>query len=305
MLRPLIVTALATQTLMPAAAHAPRRAAHTALSRVLFHAPARLTLETYVADSLSFDVASTLIIGPTEVVLFDAQNHMSDGRRVAERIAATGKKLKAIFISHPDEDHFFGAQAVLERFPGTPVYMAPGGLKEFARTGAEMLSSRKPRYGNEAPDSLIHVQPVPAAGLTIDGEHLQVIADLQGDVLAPCNSALWIPSLRAVLAGDIVFNGVHPYLAASTEASRNAWHKSLDSLAALKPAIVVAGHKRAADAPDTPASLAFMRGYLTDFEAARKSSATPMAMVAAIRAKYADLTMPILLQVSAQMTFGK
>src|SRR4051794_16820384 len=120
---------------------------------------------------------------------------LSDGSRVADSIAATGRKLTGIFISHPDEDHFFGTLAVLQRFPGTPVYMTPGSLHEFARAAEGMRRNFKAgRAGSEVPDSLFRPQPTPAGGLSVDGERLEVIADLQGDVLAPCNSAIWIPS---------------------------------------------------------------------------------------------------------------
>jgi glyoxylase-like metal-dependent hydrolase (beta-lactamase superfamily II) len=262
-----------------------------------------LHLEEIVADSQSFHVVSTLIIGPTEVVLFDTQNRLSDGRRVAERIAATGKRLKAIFISHPDEDHFFGALAIVDRFPGTPIYMTPAAIAEFGRTAEGMRVQGKQGLGAEAPDSLFHPQTYPADGLEVDGVPLHLLADLQGDVLHPTNSAIWIPSLRAVLAGDIVFNGVYPYLAASTPASRTAWQASLDSLAALHPDIVVAGHKASVDLPDTPASIEFMRQYLRDFDAARASATSIPEMVSAIRAKYPDLTVGMLLGYSAMQTF--
>jgi glyoxylase-like metal-dependent hydrolase (beta-lactamase superfamily II) len=262
-----------------------------------------LQLEEIVADSQNFHVVSTLIVGPSEVVLFDTQNRLSDGRRVADRIAATGKRLKAIFISHPDEDHFFGALAIVDRFPGTPIYMTPAAIAEFGRTAEGMRVRGKRGLGAEAPDSLFHPQEYPAGGLAVDGVPLQLLADLQGDVLDPTNSAIWIPSLRAVLAGDIVFNGVHPYLAASTPASRAAWQASLDSLAALHPDIVVAGHKASADLPDTPASLEFMHQYLRDFDAARASATDVREMVSTIRTKYPDLTVGMLLGYSAMKTF--
>jgi len=266
-------------------------------------APPRLRLEEVVADSQSYHVLSTLIVGPTEVVLFDAQNRLSDGRRVADRIAGTGRHLKAIFISHPDEDHFFGALAVVERFPETPIYMTAAAIEEFHRTAEGMRVQGKQRLGAEAPDSLFHPEEYPPVGLTVDGERLELIPDLQGDVLKPTNSAIWIPSLRAVLAGDIVFNGVYPYLAASNPASRTAWQASLDRLAALHPALVVAGHKASLDLPDTPESLDFMRRYLRDFDAARAGAANVQAMVAAVRAKYPELTVGVLLGYSAMMTF--
>ncbi|MGH7620213.1 MAG: MBL fold metallo-hydrolase, partial [Gemmatimonadaceae bacterium] len=85
-------------------------------------AASKLRLEEVGSDSTSFDVVATMIVGPTEVLLFDSQYHLADAKRLADRIAATHKHLKAIFISHPDHDHFAGAAVIVERFPGTPVY---------------------------------------------------------------------------------------------------------------------------------------------------------------------------------------
>ncbi|HXI21833.1 MAG TPA: hypothetical protein VNH46_12135, partial [Gemmatimonadales bacterium] len=42
-------------------------------------APPTLHLEEIIADSESYHVLSTLIIGPTEVICFDTQNRLSDG----------------------------------------------------------------------------------------------------------------------------------------------------------------------------------------------------------------------------------
>jgi hypothetical protein len=92
---------------------------------------------------------------------------------------------------------------------------------------------------------------------------------------------------------------------ASSEASRAAWHQSLDRLASFQPDILVAGHKRSADAADTPASLKFMRDYLDEFELARRSAPNVQAMIDSVRAKYPDLHVPMLLAYSARMTFGK
>ncbi len=59
-----------------------------------------LRLVQYVSDPSPYDVGSTLILGPTESLLIDAQYHWSDAKREAEQIASTGTHLKAIFITH-------------------------------------------------------------------------------------------------------------------------------------------------------------------------------------------------------------
>jgi len=252
------------------------------------HRPA-LRLEEVGADSTAFDVTATLIIGPTEVLLWDAQYHVSDAKRLADRVAATGKHLKAIVISHPDHDHYMGAAVLVERFPGTPVYFTPTALDEYRKTSAQALAGEKRRPTKEAPDSVVTGQPLPSNQLTVDGETVEVIPDLAGDVLRPTNSVLWIPSLGTVLAADLAFNGVHPWLGASDEASRAAWRQALHQVGKLHPKVVVAGHKRDIGAPDSPDVLVFMDHYLADFDSLRKIATSHEAFLSAVKQKYPDL----------------
>ena len=284
--------------------------------RIPHQHPFRLRLEQVVADSasLSFNVNSVLIIGPTEVLLYDAQYRPVEAARVAARIAETGKRLKAIFISHPDHDHYTGAATIVERFPGTSVFMTPVALEAYnheAKKGFEAERSRmasmpdsvKRRAPVMLPDSLVTVKPLEVMHFTVDGERIEVLPDLQGDVLKPLNSALWIPSLRAVIAGDVVFNGVHPWLAASTAETRAAWLRSLQRLADLKPLIVIAGHKPNADVSDSPDVIQAMAGYLRDFDATKRDSHSAEELVGAMMRKYPRWKVPGLLRSSARKAF--
>ncbi|HEX8943688.1 MAG TPA: MBL fold metallo-hydrolase [Gemmatimonadaceae bacterium] len=263
----------------------------------------KLRLEEVGSDSMSFDVVSTLIVGPTEALLWDGQYHLADARRMADRIAASGTHLKAIVISHPDHDHYAGTAAIVERFPGTPVYMTPAALAVYTATAERGFQMERSRNPAALPDSLVTIRPLPSLHLTVDGEDVEVVPDLTGDSPTPVNSFLWIPSLKAVLAGDIAFNGVHPWMGTSTDANRADWHASLKRIAALHPAIVVAGHKKNITAPDSPDVVAFMDQYLTDFDALKKTSANADALRGAMLQKYPDLAVPRLLAASAFAAF--
>ncbi|MFI5312201.1 MAG: MBL fold metallo-hydrolase, partial [Gemmatimonadales bacterium] len=252
----------------------------------------------------AFNVVSTLVYGPTELLLVDAQFRMSDGKRVADKIAATGRRLTAIFITHPDEDHSLGAQAILARFPGTPVYMTAAAVEDFARSSPAFLKMARGYLKDDAPDSIVQPRPIPSNHFKVDGEDVEVVPDLQGDVIARTNSFLYIPSMSAVIAGDIVFSGVHPYLAHSTEATRAEWQNSLGRIEAFHPRYVVPGHKRSIEQPDTRESLTFMSKYLRDFDAARLTAANPEALIGAMRTKYPDLGMPLLLVMSSRSAFA-
>src|SRR6478672_9445527 len=76
---------------------APLDRPHTASASV---AP-KLQIEEVGADSTAFDVVATIVMGPREALLWDTQYHLADARRLADRIAASGRHLTAIIISHP------------------------------------------------------------------------------------------------------------------------------------------------------------------------------------------------------------
>jgi glyoxylase-like metal-dependent hydrolase (beta-lactamase superfamily II) len=116
------------------------------------------------------------------------------------------------------------------------------------------------------------------------------------------NSYVWIPSTKTVIAGDIVYAGVHPWTAESTAETRKSWIKSLDELSALKPATVVAGHKDPKLADDAT-SLKATRDYLETFDAAVASSKSAAEVKDKVTKKYATLQLPIILELGAGAAF--
>src|ERR1700722_3192965 len=211
-----------------------------------FAAGSKLHLEEVVADEASIYTVAVEVVGPTEILLWDGQFHVADAKRLADQIAASGKHLKAIVISHPDGDHYYGASTILERFPGTPVYMTAAALEVFNRNADKSFKNAKQRTPDLLPNGLVVPQVLPSLHLTVDGEDVEVVPDLQGDMATKLDSFLWIPSLRAILAGDLVFSGTHLYLASSSESARTAWREACKRMSDLHPAVVVAGHKKAA-----------------------------------------------------------
>jgi glyoxylase-like metal-dependent hydrolase (beta-lactamase superfamily II) len=264
-----------------------------------------LHLDVFIGAADSWDVTSTLIYGKSEAILVDCQFRISQAKKLADQVAARGRRLKAIIITHPDNDHYIGTAVLRERFPDTPIYMTAAALEEFRRTSGAALAAMKASAPSETPDSLPTPDVLPATILTVDGETVEVIKDLQGDVLKPTNSFLWIPSLHAVVAGDIVFNGVYPYFGDSSVASRRAWHDSLQLIATLHPRVVTAGHKKNANLPDSPGVVAAMEKYLNDFESARKAASGADELVAAMKAKYRDWSQERLLVYSAKAAMAE
>ena len=263
--------------------------------------PAALRIEKVGAETdAAFRVVATIVIGPTEALLGDGHYKVADGKRLADRIAATGTHLNAIVISHADHDHYMGAGEVLKRFPGTPIYMTASTLADFKDRSANDLASERTRPNADAPETLVTPQLLPATPLTVDGQRLDVIADLVGDVHKPATAALWIPSTRTALVSDLCFSGIHAWLGDTDIASRVAWRASLKRIAALNPVVVVPGHKADLAAPDSPDILTYMDRYLTDFDTLMQSAASPNDLITAMREKYPDLKIPGLMASGAR-----
>jgi glyoxylase-like metal-dependent hydrolase (beta-lactamase superfamily II) len=81
------------------------------------------------------------------------------------------------------------------------------------------------------------------------------------------NSSRWPrrwKSIDLVVAGDVAYNGVHPYMAEGNPQSWAKWIAALEKLELLKPRAVIAGHKRPEN-DDDPRIIEETRTYFRDF----------------------------------------
>ncbi|PLB53980.1 hypothetical protein P170DRAFT_420765 [Aspergillus steynii IBT 23096] len=83
---------------------------------------------------------------------------------------------------------------------------------------------------------------------------------------------LHVPSIKLVVAGDIVYGDVHQFFGeANTTEKRQEWLRTLDKIESLQPHTVIADHKRAGTV-DGLFNLDKTRQYILDFEKAVESS---------------------------------
>jgi Metallo-beta-lactamase superfamily/TAP-like protein len=69
--------------------------------------------------------SATLIYGKRDAVLVDAFLTVGQANALVEWVAATGKNLTTIYVTHGHGDHFFGIGAVLDRFPNARAVARP------------------------------------------------------------------------------------------------------------------------------------------------------------------------------------
>jgi len=264
--------------------------------------PKPLAVTVYTAQPAGFQVDSTLVSGDKDAILIDAQFTLADAHRLIGMILDSKKNLTTVYITHWHPDHYFGLAAIKQAFPKAKLVALPAAVKEITGSYKDKLKQWGPMYGDNLPATPILPVPLAEPKLTIEGQTLEIHGGLQGD--GADNSYVWIPSIKTVIAGDIVYRGVHPWTAETNATSRKAWEKTIDEVTALKPVRVVAGHKDP-KLDDSPAGLQQTRDYLEAFDAAVASSKTPDEVQQKIKAKYPEMQLEVILQIGAGAQFKK
>jgi len=168
---------------------------------------------------------STLIFGTTDAVLVDALLIMEDVDALGDMIASTGKRLTTIFITHGHGDHFFGSDRLIARFPGARAVTTPGivdYINSHIQDDAKLFSSY---FGDTFATPTSRPSRLEGDVMDLEGHELRVIEVGQGDI-AP-SAVLHIPSLDAVVAGDVAYNQIHQKLALGGPAEWDKWIASI------------------------------------------------------------------------------
>jgi glyoxylase-like metal-dependent hydrolase (beta-lactamase superfamily II) len=235
--------------------------------------------------------SSTLIQGQSDAVLVDTLLTTEQSKTLTDWVVASGKNLTAIYITHGHGDHFFGLASLLERFPRAKAVATP----EVVKAMREHLSPAwidnfwRRLFPGDIPDHLLVAEPLEGDGLELEGRKL--VAVNAGRTDTAHSTCLHVPSIGLIVGGDVVYNGVHPYLGETDAQSRLDWISTLDKLEAMKPKAVIAGHK-APENDDDPRIIAETRQYLRDFNRLNAATTTARELYDAMLEVYPDRVNP-------------
>ncbi|WP_238589029.1 MBL fold metallo-hydrolase [Pseudonocardia sp. HH130629-09] len=221
---------------------------------------------------------------------------------VVERVLAWRRELTTIYVTHAHGDHWFGSAALLEHFPTARVLALPEvAARARARTPEQVAAFWEPRFpGGQMPDKRVPPDPMEGRVLVLGGHEL--IAVPLGHTDTDGTSALHVPSLGLVVAGDAVYDDVHLYLAESDATGRAAWRAALRTIRDLEPRTVVAGHQRPGSTGD-PSAIDATLAYLDDFEDLLDTSGSALELYHAMRTRHPDRINPGALWGSARAAF--
>src|SRR5882724_7335595 len=217
--------------------------------------------------------ASTFIYGKRDAVLVDALITVEQADALVDWVAASGKNLTTIYVTHGHGDHFFGIGALLNRFPNARLVAAPDVVKIMRQQASPqaLASFWNPFFPGQISDHLVIAEELTENVMDLEGHDLVVVP--LGHTDTDYTTCLHVPSIGLVVAGDAADNGVHLYLAESNPQTRREWIAALDKIEALKPRAVVASHKRPEN-EDDPKIIEETRRYIRDFDRLAETTTT-------------------------------
>ena len=216
-------------------------------------------------------MASTLIYGREDAVLTDPGLTEDQARVLGDWVAGQGRNVTDIFITHGHGDHWFAAGLLAERF-GARVVATAGTIAQM-QSGVATRALLWDKLYTGIPPSPVTAVTVPGDRFTLEGHDL-VMVDV-GHADTDDNSVLRVPDLGLVVAGDVIYNGVHMYLAQSVVVGGfGPWRDAIDKVEALRPRHIVAGHQNKQLDDDAVRTIAETRQYLDDAERLLRTKTT-------------------------------
>jgi glyoxylase-like metal-dependent hydrolase (beta-lactamase superfamily II) len=264
-----------------------------------------LTVEVLRTSAGSLFANIALIEGERDAVLVDAPFTVADAHRVVAMVLDSGKNLTTVFVTHDHPDHFFAMEVIQDAFPDAKIVAHPTVVADIWRSLPFKVKRWSPVLGANGPRHPSAPLPLDGDTIMLEGRELKVIGPMAGDHKNA--TALWAPSIKALFPGDLVFNEMHLWFGEHDAAAIAAWGRSIDSLSALGPVTVVAGHAKPG-MPDDASGLDYSRRYIAAWPgmvAASKDSADLRARVQKAFPQSVDVMGDFLLGNSSRVAKGE
>jgi glyoxylase-like metal-dependent hydrolase (beta-lactamase superfamily II) len=145
--------------------------------------------------------SATLIFGQRDAVLVDAFLTTEQAAALVEWVAASGKNLTTIYVTHGRGDLFFGLGALLNRFPKARAVATPGVVESMRRQASPefVLNFWKARYPSQIPEHLVIAEELKGNVIQLEGRDLLVVE--VGHTDTEHTTCLHVPSADLVVAG--------------------------------------------------------------------------------------------------------
>jgi glyoxylase-like metal-dependent hydrolase (beta-lactamase superfamily II) len=251
------------------------------------------SIKVFTSPDDQFWANSVIIEGADEVMLVDAQLTKTSAEKVLQEIKATRKPLSIIYITHEHADHFLGLEVFKEAYPRVRIIANSAVVDRINKVYQEKIDKWKTILGSGAASHVVAIDKFDGDFIEFENSKIEVLKNIQGDTDE--NTMLWIPGQRILIAGDVLFNGMHVYTAETDSKAREKWLNSLNKIRTLKPSVVIPGHSKVGAPLDASTAVDFTENYLLAFEEELKKAKDPDSLINAMKERFpaADLLLAI------------
>jgi glyoxylase-like metal-dependent hydrolase (beta-lactamase superfamily II) len=226
---------------------------------------------------------------------------IDQARVLGDWVASKARTLTDIFVTHAHGDHWFAAGLLAERF-GARVVASAGTIAQMERNAAARPLLWDKVYAG-IPPSPVTAVTVPDNHFTLEGHELVIVE--VGTTDSEDTTVLHVPDLELVVAGDVIYNGVHMYLAQpAIEGGFGPWRAAIDTVESLEPRHIVAGHQNKELDDDAGRTIAETRQYLDDAQALLQTEKTAVDFFNAKVERYPNHLGRYVLWAGAQTLYG-
>jgi glyoxylase-like metal-dependent hydrolase (beta-lactamase superfamily II) len=245
--------------------------------------------------------ASTLIYGREDAILTDPPLTTDQARLLGDWIASKDRNLTEIVVTHGHGDHWFAAGPLVERF-GARVVASAGTIAQMHGNVATRPLLWDKIYTGIPPTPVTAVTPQDNR-VTLEGHDLAIVE--VGSTDSDDTTVLHVPDLDLVVAGDVIYNGVHLYLAQiAVNGGFGPWREAIDTVESLRPRHIVAGHQDSRRDDDAARTIAETRGYLDDADELLHTQPSAVDFFDAKIARYPDHLGRTILWIGASVLYG-
>jgi glyoxylase-like metal-dependent hydrolase (beta-lactamase superfamily II) len=262
-----------------------------------------LLIKVFTSPDDQFWTNSIIVEGAHEVMLVDAQLTRTSAERVLQEIKDTKKPLSLIYITHEHADHFLGLEVFKDAYPRARVVANSAVVDRINKVYQEKLDKWEKILGSGATSHVVAISKFDGNFVNFDGSKIKIFRHVRGDTDE--NTMLWIPGQRILIAGDVVFNGMHVYTAETDGNARVEWLNSLEEIRGLNPSVVIPGHSHVGAPLDSRTAVDFTERYLLVFEEELKKAKDPDSLINAMKGRFPSSGLLLAVERGAKANVGR